>query len=173
MTIEQLLQREIGPDNRVGGFELTVRTARGYRVVNDRRVQAAVLENSTGKISADLLLRKTGTVIERSPVQKGDVLRIIVCWLQPGKDGSKELYVEQFSCKTMTPDEYEAMRDKENHSTWEDENVPSMCRNSQVREFICGYTSKHGELPECTKERMKIIDQWVDYILSERQKFGI
>ncbi len=168
-TIEQLSKMPIGKENRVGGFELKVRTARGCRDSQGRKIQEVVLEDMVGggtaKITADLLLPKTGSVIQRSPVKKGDTLHIVICWLQSGKDGGKELYIEQYTIKTVVGD---PGNDPSYQRPWhfqpdenDDESKWGKCRYG----LVCKAREKLGFDKPLSDEIKKVIDGDVDYII--------
>lgn len=169
MTIKQLLEMPIGKEHRTGGYELTVRTSRHPREVDGRKLQSVILEDETGKINADVLVKK-------NYLQNSYPLHVIIGWLQPSPNkDQKELYVDQWYTRTQTPDEYEAKQQKKRQAglyrLYDDENgpdIPGMCATHIIEGFINGYTAKHGEVPECTPERMKIINKWVAFNMDGR-----
>ena len=161
MTIKQLLDMPIG--QKVGGFELTVKKYPSKMVeVGKKKIQPVTFIDETGEMVGDVLNAKYGAI------HKGYKIHITVGVIQNGEKG-KKLFVEQWWIPSITADEYEAKREADRKpsgesSTWEEEVVPSMIRNSQVREFIGGYASKHGTVPECTLDNRKALDRWVAYI---------
>jgi len=167
MNIEQLLTMPTGKENRTGGFELTVRTARGIRELNGKSLQSVILEDDSGKIEADLLTLK--------PVQKGWPIHITVCWLLPNGE-NKTLFVEQFMPRTLTADELYDKRQQDRQEglyhvyekDYNDPDIPGMCATHIIEGFINGYTGYHGEIPECTPERMKIVNEWVAFNVNGR-----
>ena len=105
MDIKQLLARPEGKKNRGGGFQVTLKRARGVKPVGKKYLQEVVLEDFSGEIQGDILLEK------RIPLQSSMIINVIVCWIQHGEKGPK-LYVEQWSHTTITADEqYDKRKD--------------------------------------------------------------
>ena len=160
-TIEQLLQMPIG--YKTGGFELTVKKFPSKMVtVDDNNIQPVTFIDKTGEMPGEIFKAKYGEI------QKGYKVYITVGIIQNGEYG-KKLFVDQYKIPTMTADEWEEMRLKDNalyNAIQDDEAIPSMCRNSQVREYIGGFVSHHGRLPEITDNDKKILNDWVEYILT-------
>ena len=169
MTIKQLLETPLGEEHRTGGFQLTVKTARKNRKIDGKTVQQVVLSDSSGEMPGDIFMPNPK---QRSYLPRTTVINVVVCWLQPGELGPK-LYVEQWFLPKGDQEGNPVYRngtrsygDLPPDFCQEDENVPSMCRNSQVREFIGGFTAKNGYLPPCTQENKDLINEWVEYILT-------
>ena len=176
MNIEQLLTMPTGKENRTGGFELTVRTARSPRELNGKKLQSVILEDETGKIDADILLQSS-TTKSWGQVQRRWTIKVIIGWLQPSPNNEhKTLYVEQWSTETQTADEYYDQKQQERQQglyhvyekDYETPDIPGMCATHIIEGFINGYTAKHGEIPDCTPERMKIVNEWVAFNVNGR-----
>ena len=168
MNIEQLLKMPTGKENRTGGFDVNVRTARHQRTVDGgKKLQSVILEDDSGQSEADIVMP--------SPVQKGWKIHITVCWMQP-IGTVKYIYVDQFTTETMTADEYYDKKQKEREkglyqlydNDYKAPNIPDMCATHIIEGFINGYTANHGEIPECTPERMKIVNEWVAFNVNGR-----
>jgi hypothetical protein len=170
MTIKQLLDMPIDKEkSKCGGFQLTVKTARKNRKVDGKTVQQVVLSDSSGEIPGDIFMPNPK---QCSYLARGTVINVVVCWLQPGEAGPKLYIDEWFRPKVDAEGNPVYRNDVRGYGDLPpdfcegNENVPSMCRNSQVREFIGGFTAKTGYLPPCTKENKDLINEWVDFIIS-------
>ncbi len=89
MAIKQLLERELGQENRMGGIQVVVKTARSTVPHGKKLLQQVVLSDLSGDAPADVSLPAN------VPLVKGQRINIVVCWLQPGEKGPK-VYVDQW-----------------------------------------------------------------------------
>jgi len=191
MNIEQLLKMPVG--QKTGGFLTTVKMAKKYwevgklgqkekgRVIH----QQAILVDETGEMVADIKINSPEHGNHDS-LKKGQIIQVIVCEIQSGyeqkglnPESQKKLFIDQYvdyvSQEPMTADEYYDKKQKEREKgMWQlyaDENgpdIPGMCATHIIEGFINGYTAKHGEIPECTPERMKTINEWVAFNMNGR-----
>lgn len=170
MTITQLLKMPVDKEkSKCGGFQLTIKTARSNRKVDGRTVQQVCLSDSSGEMPGDIFMPNPK---QCSYLPRATVINVIICWLQPGEDGPK-LYVEQWylpKCDAEGNPVYRNNRrnfdDLPSDFCEGDENIPSMCRNSQTRNFIGGYVSKTGKMPECNDENKDLLNEWVEFVLT-------
>ena len=169
MAIKQLLENPIGPENRTGGFQVTIKTARKNRKVDGKTLQQVVLSDSSGEIPGDIFMPNPR---QRSYLPRATVINVVVCWLLPGENGPI-LYVDQWFLPKGDGEGYPVYRngvrgygDLPPDFCEEDESIPSMCRNSVVREFVGGFTQNKGCPPKCIKEYKDIINEWVDFIMT-------
>ena len=101
-------------DQKCGGFDLTVKTAKKKWQVGDIWYQQAALIDSTGsEMLADFKLG------QNIPLKSGGQYRIIVAQVQTDEKHGKKLFVDQFQAFTQTVDEYEQemqfLADKDKH----------------------------------------------------------
>lgn len=186
MTITQLLQMPIG--QKTGGFLLTVKTAKKFWEVpnaegqlvghkGERRTmhQQAILTDDTGEMIADIKILSPEHGNLCHTIKVGAIIRIIVCEIQTAYDKrgdtpepNKKLFIDQFSAyvKDMPRNAEGQLYGDEGGSQIDEEVIPSMCRNSQVREFIGGFASKTGNVPECNDENKARLTEWVEFVLT-------
>ena len=90
MSITQILKHnEFGQENRTGGIQVVVKTARSTIKHDKKLLQQVVLSDLSGDIPADISLPSN------TPLTKNQRINIVVSWLQPGEKGPK-LYVDQW-----------------------------------------------------------------------------
>lgn len=160
MTIEQLLQKEVGKENRTGGFELTIKKHPSKMVeIGKKWLQPVVFIDETGEIPGEILMAK------RITLQKNWKIHITVCWLQNGEQG-KKLYVEQWWLPTMSMAEYEAKQFdiQQDMRYGEPINiVRGKCRMHEVLKF----RETNGFEDDIPEPVMAIIENDIDYILKD------
>jgi len=132
MTIKQLFEMPLGKENRTGGFNLIIKTARKILEHDGKYVQGVVFTDETGDIDGDVSLPRY------IPLQRTQGIRITVCWLQPTSDG-KKLYVEQWYplTKVGEPDNFKFQPD------WGPEDSEAMEWAAARREEVKG-KCRHG-----------------------------
>ena len=170
MTIKQLSETPIDKEKSMCvGFQLTVKRARSTRKVDGKTIQEVEWSDTTGEMPGDVLMPNPK---QCSSLTRAAIINVVVCWLQPGVDGPK-LYVEQWFFPKCDGDGNPIYRngirgygDLPPDFCQEDEAVPSMCRNSVVREFVGGIAARDGCLPQCTELNKALINEWVEYILT-------
>ena len=104
MTIKQLLEMPIA--EKVGGFELSIKTFKKTFQVGKGWFQQVILMDSTGEMPADVNIGKQGNPLRG----RAKSLKIVVCEVQEaeylGKD-RKKLLVHEYTIPTITVDEWE------------------------------------------------------------------
>lgn len=88
-NIKQILDMPIG--QRLGGFVLTIKTAKKTWQINDVWYHQVLVMDETGEMWADF---KIGTY---KPLHRGSAYRVIVAEVQHEEKHGKKLFVDQFA----------------------------------------------------------------------------
>lgn len=93
MNIQQL--KEMPAGTRVGGFSLTIKTAKKKWQVDGKWIHQVLVMDNTGEMLADV------NIVKNIPLQRAQTFRVIVSEIQAAEQGTK-LCVDQFQLDTIT-----------------------------------------------------------------------
>ena len=162
MTIKQLLDMPIDEEkSKCGGFQLTVKTARKTRKVDGRTVQQVVLSDTTGEIPGDIFMPNSK---QCSYLPRATVINVVVCWLQPGENGTK-LYVDQWFMPKGDSEGYPVYR---NGIRGYGDLPPDFAEDEfivrgKVRHGVVCAILSTGNFEDLDKD---FINKWVDFIMT-------
>ena len=151
ITIQQLKNMPVG--ERVGGFELSIKTYKKTWEANKKWYSQVILMDETGEMPADIYVGKAYNPIRG----RGHKIRLIICEVQEaeylGKD-RKKLYISEYSIPTTTIAEYEAEQDALDLK-WGKE-IQGKIRHG----LVCSYIKK-GKLIDKSE-----IEKLIEYIMT-------
>ena len=153
MTIKQLLNN---PIQRVGGFDVTVKTCKKLWKVKETWFHQTVLMDETGEMLADF------KVVKYQPLIRGETIRVVVSETRD-TDKGRILYVDQFVRATATePDYIPNFKDREQQiarSKTKCRLVASGIQAGQIKIGGLGINGLDGEVCKA------VVDKLVNYIM--------
>lgn len=177
-TIKNILEWPVG--YKSGGFNLVVKTPK--KTITDAQGQMfhnVCLFDDTGEILADVKLIKNpipegweGKAGHYNPLIKRQVINIIVCEIQLSESDThlkigthgKKLLVHEYK---ITNPEFSDEDYKYSSEMWEwDENQKRVIRGKCRYGISCAFIRNSNERLKLHPGLKKIINEWVDYIMS-------